>query len=74
MQHLIEIWGEMCPIPVIKSQRQMKIIPTGDSLVLETEHSCTARGLVVWAKKAGYSVLEQEVSNGIWHLEITKTH
>lgn len=46
----------------------------GDILVLETEHSCTSRAIVVWAKDRAYEITEQEVANGIWHLELTKTH
>lgn len=46
----------------------------GDVLVLETEHSCTSRGIVVWAKANRYLIEETEVANGIWHLELTKTH
>lgn len=73
MEHYLDIWGEMCPIPIIKSQRKLKTMSAGDVLIMETEHSCTARGLVVWAQKEKYPVLEKEVANGIWRLEITKT-
>lgn len=70
----IEIWGEMCPIPLIKAQKKFKKMALGDILILETEHSCTSRGIVVWAKQNRYEVVETEVANGIWHLELTKTH
>lgn len=70
----MDIWGEMCPIPLIKSQRQLKTMKCGDILVMETEHSCTSRGIVVWAKKNKYEITETEIDNGIWHLELTKTH
>lgn len=74
MEHYLDIWGEMCPIPIIKSQRKLKGMAIGDVLILETEHSCTARGLVVWAQKKGYSISENEVAAGIWRLTITKAH
>ncbi|MDI6812355.1 MAG: sulfurtransferase TusA family protein [Desulfitobacteriaceae bacterium] len=74
MEYYLDIWGEMCPIPIIKSQRKLKVMAIGDSLVLETEHSCTARGLVVWAQKEGYPISESEVAAGIWRLTIAKTH
>lgn len=73
-RHQIEIWGEMCPIPLIKAQKKLKTMDLGDILILETEHSCTSRGIVVWARKNKYDVIETEVANGIWHLELTKTH
>jgi len=70
----LEIWGEMCPIPLIKAQKMMKTMEVGDVLVMETEHSCTSRGIVVWAQKNNYPVVETEVANGIWRLEVTKSH
>lgn len=73
-QFQLEIWGEMCPIPLIKAQKKFKSIEIGDMLIMETEHSCTAQGIVVWAKKNKYTVEQSEVANGIWHLELTKTH
>lgn len=73
-KYCLEIWGEMCPIPLIKAQRKLKTMKNGDVLVMETEHSCTSQGIVVWAKNNKYLVEETEVSNGIWHLELTKTH
>lgn len=74
VQYKLEIWGEMCPIPLIKAQKKLKTMEIGDVLIMETEHSCTSRGIVVWANKHKYQVTETEVANGIWHLELTKTH
>lgn len=73
-RYQLEIWGEMCPIPLIKAQRKLKTLKNGDVLVMETEHSCTSQGIVVWAKNNRYHIEEKEVANGIWHLELTKTH
>lgn len=73
-KYQLEIWGEMCPIPIIKAQRRLKNMKKGDVLVMETEHSCTSQGIVVWAQKNNYTLVVTEVANGIWHLELTKTH
>ncbi|GAB6174999.1 sulfurtransferase TusA family protein [Paradesulfitobacterium aromaticivorans] len=73
-RHQLDIWGEMCPIPLLKAQKKLKGMNIGDILVLETEHSCTSRAIVVWAEEHAYAIREQEVANGIWHLELTKTH
>lgn len=73
-RYSIDIWGEMCPIPLIKAKKKLVSMKCGDVLVLETEHSCTSRSIVVWAKVNKYIIEEEEVFNGIWHLELTKTH
>lgn len=72
--YYLDIWGEMCPIPIIKTQRKLKEMSYGDVLILETDHSCTSRALVIWAKEHGHEIEEKEVSNGIWRLELTKKH
>ncbi|AFL98708.1 putative redox protein, regulator of disulfide bond formation [Desulfitobacterium dehalogenans ATCC 51507] len=72
--YTLDIWGEMCPIPIIKTQRKLKEMACGDRLVLETDHSCTSRAIVLWAREHGHEIEESEVSNGIWRLEITKGH
>jgi len=68
----IDIWGDMCPIPIIKTERQLKKMSCDDVLILETDHSCTSRGIVVWARERGHEINEQEIANGIWRLELKK--
>lgn len=70
--YYLDIWNEMCPIPIIKTQRKLKEMSCGDILILETDHSCTSRALVLWAREHGHDVEENEVSNGIWRLKVTK--
>lgn len=72
--YYLDIWGDMCPIPIIKTKRKLKEMANGDVLVLETDHSCTSRALVLWAQEQGHEIEENEVSNGIWRLELTKKH
>ena len=72
--YYLDIWNEMCPIPIIKTQRKLKEMSCGDILILETDHSCTSRALVLWAREHGHEVEENEVSNGIWRLKVTKKH
>lgn len=68
----MDVWGEMCPLPLLKVQKKIKEITIGDMIVLETEHSCTSRAIAQWAKEKNYEYAEEEVANGIWRLQITK--
>ncbi len=68
----LEVWGEMCPLPLLKVQRKIKEIKSGDSITLETEHSCTSRAVAQWAKEKNYEFEEEEIVNGIWRLRIIK--
>lgn len=68
----IEVWGEMCPIPMLKAEKKLKELAVGDTLVMETDHSCTARSMETWVKKHKQEVECREVDYGVWEIVITK--
>lgn len=71
-EHYLEVWGEMCPIPLLKAEKRLKELTPQDILILETDHSCTARTMENWAKKKKYKYQVDEVDNGIWRITIQK--
>lgn len=70
--YFLHLWGEMCPVPLLKAEKKLKELMAQDTLVLETDHSCTARTVAIWAGKKGYRVSTDEVANGIWQIRIQK--
>ena len=70
--HFLHLWGEMCPVPLLKTEKKLKTLTSEDTLVLETDHSCTARTITIWAGKKGYRVSTDEIANGIWQIKIQK--
>jgi TusA-related sulfurtransferase len=71
-EYFLHLWGEMCPVPLLKAEKKLKELTAQDILVLETDHSCTARTVEAWAEKKGYGVVIDEVANGIWRIRIRK--
>ncbi len=71
-EYFLQLWGEMCPVPLLKAEKKLKELTAQDTLVLETDHSCTARTVRTWADKKGYRVSAYEVANGIWQIRIRK--
>ncbi|AVX20221.1 MULTISPECIES: sulfurtransferase TusA family protein [Carboxydocella] len=67
----LEAWGEMCPLPLLKAEKELKQLKPGDSLVLETDHSCTARTFENWARKHQVVLEVEEVECGVWQIRIT---
>ncbi|MEW5785686.1 MAG: sulfurtransferase TusA family protein [Bacillota bacterium] len=72
MRVKIDCLGEMCPIPILKSIKELKKISKGDSILIVTDHSCVARSLVEVLLKKSYLIEEEEVMNGIWEITVTK--
>ncbi|MHB8172542.1 MAG: sulfurtransferase TusA family protein [Thermincolia bacterium] len=71
-EYFLHLWGEMCPVPLLKAEKKLKELTAQDILVLESDHSCTARTIQTWAGKKGYRVSVDEVANGIWQIRIQK--
>lgn len=73
MEHFVDSLGEMCPIPIIKAEKKLKKLQSGEKLILETDHSCSIQSVTGhFEKKYGYSCSIDEVEEGIWQIEITK--
>lgn len=63
---------EACPIPLLKAMKKLQKMDIGDILILETDHSCSIKNVVEWAKKQGHNVDYIEVGEGEWEIYIEK--
>ncbi|KNZ43443.1 response regulator SirA [Acetobacterium bakii] len=61
----------MCPIPVLKTQKELKTIQIGETLKIITDHSCVLESLSGKFKK--HQITSSEVMNGVWEILITKS-
>ncbi len=69
----LDCLGEACPVPLIKVQKKIETLNTGDILIVEIDHSCAMKNVPEWARKVGYNVEIEEVDDGEWELYIEKT-
>ncbi len=66
----IDCFGDICPVPIIKIEKQLKTLPKGEVLEVVTDHSCTVES--VTNKYKNYNVEIEEVINGVWEIRISK--
>ena len=71
-EHVLDCFGEACPVPLVKAQNKMKEIELEDVLVLQIDHSCAMKNIPEWARKEGYNVEVEEVDDGEWEIIIEK--
>jgi len=71
-EHSLDLVGDICPIPLLKTEREMKKIRVGDVLLIETEHGRVVRNICDWAHKHGHRIEMMAVSDGIWRLKLIK--
>ncbi|HHV26350.1 MAG TPA: sulfurtransferase TusA family protein [Tissierellia bacterium] len=69
----LDCLGEACPVPLIKTQKKIKKVGVGDTLVVEVDHSCAIKNVPEWARKEGYNCEIEEIDDGEWEIYIEKT-
>lgn len=66
----IDCLGDMCPIPILKTRKELKSLGSGDTVKVVTDHSCVLESVMSNFKK--YDISYKEVINGVWEIFIVK--
>lgn len=72
-EHFLDAMGEMCPLPILRSDRVYKKLNKGDTLVVLTDHSCALKALPQHFTRYRTEPKVEEVARGIWKIYIRKT-
>lgn len=68
----LDCFGEACPVPLIKTEREMNKMDIGDLLIVSIDHSCAMKNVPEWARKEGHNVEIEEIDDGEWEIFIEK--
>jgi len=68
----IDCFGDICPVPIIKIEEQLKITKVGESFMVVTDHSCTLESVKDVFSNRGLDIQVTEAMNGVWELIFTK--
>ena len=68
----IDCFGDLCPLPVLKAEAQLKSIKSGESFMLITDHSCVVRSIEEKYGLKHINIKIDEVMNGVWEITFTK--
>ena len=69
----LDCLGEACPVPLLKTQKEIEKLGVGDVLIVNIDHSCAMKNIPEWARNQGYNVEVEEVDDGEWEVVIEKT-
>ncbi|MBN2268179.1 MAG: sulfurtransferase TusA family protein, partial [Acholeplasmataceae bacterium] len=72
-EYILDCFGEACPIPLVKAQKQMEKMSVGDVVIVQIDHSCAMKNVPEWARKEGHNVEIEEIGDGEWEIIIEKT-
>ncbi len=69
---VLDCLGEACPVPLIKTEKELEKLESGDVLIVQLDHSCAMKNVPEWARKQGHEVELEEVDDGEWECIIEK--
>jgi len=69
---VIDSFGEMCPIPVLRIQEEISGMNSGDSFMIVVDHSCVVESIRDKYKGKKIEMIIDEVMNGVWEITFKK--
>lgn len=60
-RHTLDVKGQLCPIPVIRTQNQVKRLAPGDILAVVCTDPGVQQDIPAWCRINGHSVIETRV-------------
>ncbi|MDX1357432.1 MAG: sulfurtransferase TusA family protein [Clostridia bacterium] len=69
---VIDSFGEICPIPVLRIQEELAILKPGESFMIVVDHSCVLESIKDKYKGKKIKMIIDEVMNGVWEITFTK--
>lgn len=71
-QHELDLLGEVCPVPLYKTQQKLEEMNQGETLVVYTDFTRSVRNIMNLSIKLNYPIDVQETRNGGWVITLTK--
>ncbi|WP_018924359.1 sulfurtransferase TusA family protein [Salsuginibacillus kocurii] len=71
-QKVLDAKGLACPMPVVKTKKEMDTLSTGDILEIHATDSGAESDMAAWAKTSGHELLHQEKEGDILKFWIKK--
>ena len=65
---VLDCFGDICPIPVIKVEKELENLKQGEKFMMVTDHSCVVKSV----KEKYKNIVINEPLNGVWEITFTK--
>ena len=67
----LDCLGDVCPVPAMRLQKQLKSAAPGESIRMVTDHSCVPRTIKEYCEKRRLHYEATEAMTGVWEITIT---
>ncbi len=68
----LDVRGEICPYPMMKTVEVLKTIPEGEVLEVLTDHPPALESIPFYTSRMGFQCQIEEQGGGQWRLRITR--
>lgn len=68
----LNMQGEVCPVPLMRTEEELAAMASGETLIVETDMAQTVRNILRWCDTNNYTIELDETDNGVWKITITK--
>lgn len=65
---VIDCFGDICPVPILKIEKQLEKTPQGGEFMLVIDHSCVLESIKDVYKNRNIDISIEEVMNGVWEI------
>lgn len=66
----LDCFGDFCPVPLMRAQKEIKELAPGEELMLVTDHSCVVASIHEYFTLRKCDIQIDEVLNGVWEITI----
>jgi tRNA 2-thiouridine synthesizing protein A len=68
----LDVRGEICPYPMMKSVEAMRALPEGEVIQVYTDHSPCLETIPTQAVRYGFNVVIEEIGSPEWRITLTR--
>lgn len=69
---VLDVLGDVCPVPLMKSKAAVGQLPHGHELLVLTDFPRAVRNITTWCNREGHSYEIEELASGSWQIRIRK--
>ena len=71
-EHLLDVKGLKCPLPVLRARKALKPLETGDLLEVHTTDPSSVQDFANFCETTGHALIASEESEGVFIFRIEK--